>query len=444
MVQSITNETCNNLADKKRGPKTGIRLLTMGTADAKRDIHKIHLKNSSIRMALSGCFQCYFGEIHCTKCHKTTTSENASQFLGAEYDQREQFHYSNICYSNEQTDTTDTKNTSISKHLAKATIYPQYATLNSRKKTFIQCPYSIKNGVEPLAGAGFFYKDPKGQENSVYCFCCGNELRTWTFNESPYQVHRDWFFSCTYINSIDFLTAESDYQKKTLAVDTNNHYLMTPAAQALLTFNYSPIHIIEATNTLSMHHAKNSLTSQDILSYIIDFILPRDAMSDHPAQGATGYNNETFMTLESGNVISCSKDTSAENTPNNSRLDQAIAGATSNYQPKKASVCPSKQNPLPSCSGIDIHTQEQPKYLNYRYLYDRKKSFANWPSNNKPTTDSLAEAGFWYIDVEDCVRCFFCGGGLREWRANSDPKTEHLKWYPHCPYLITEVFNQPK
>ena len=35
----------------------------------------------------------------------------------------------------------------------------------------------------------------------------------------------------------------------------------------------------------------------------------------------------------------------------------------------------------------------------------------------------------------DCVRCFYCNGGLREWLKNDCPWTEHARYYPHCPHV---------
>ena len=38
--------------------------------------------------------------------------------------------------------------------------------------------------------------------------------------------------------------------------------------------------------------------------------------------------------------------------------------------------------------------------------------------------------------VGDSVRCYYCGGGLRNWEAGDDPWEEHAKWYPKCAHVI--------
>ena len=35
----------------------------------------------------------------------------------------------------------------------------------------------------------------------------------------------------------------------------------------------------------------------------------------------------------------------------------------------------------------------------------------------------------------DCVRCFYCGVGLKHWVTTDDVWTEHARWRPDCGYL---------
>ncbi|XP_046570869.1 baculoviral IAP repeat-containing protein 2-like isoform X2 [Haliotis rubra] len=47
----------------------------------------------------------------------------------------------------------------------------------------------------------------------------------------------------------------------------------------------------------------------------------------------------------------------------------------------------------------------------------------------------MVEAGFFYTGHGDSVKCFSCGGALRNWQADDDPWIEHARWFPRCPYL---------
>lgn len=38
--------------------------------------------------------------------------------------------------------------------------------------------------------------------------------------------------------------------------------------------------------------------------------------------------------------------------------------------------------------------------------------------------------------MEDCTRCFSCGGGLRNWLPGDDPIVEHARFFPECQYII--------
>ncbi|XP_060575412.1 baculoviral IAP repeat-containing protein 7-B-like [Ruditapes philippinarum] len=40
--------------------------------------------------------------------------------------------------------------------------------------------------------------------------------------------------------------------------------------------------------------------------------------------------------------------------------------------------------------------------------------------------------------MHDCVRCFSCGGGLRNWEYGDSPWEEHARWFPWCRFLIEE------
>jgi hypothetical protein len=47
----------------------------------------------------------------------------------------------------------------------------------------------------------------------------------------------------------------------------------------------------------------------------------------------------------------------------------------------------------------------------------------------------MAKAGFLFAGYQDYTRCFFCGGGLRNWEAGDDPWVEHARWFPQCAFV---------
>nr|XP_022293847.1 baculoviral IAP repeat-containing protein 7-A-like [Crassostrea virginica]XP_022293848.1 baculoviral IAP repeat-containing protein 7-A-like [Crassostrea virginica] len=79
---------------------------------------------------------------------------------------------------------------------------------------------------------------------------------------------------------------------------------------------------------------------------------------------------------------------------------------------------------------------ERPRYPTYSVLATRVSSFQHWPSCLTQTPRNLSTAGFFYLGHGDHVRCFYCGGGLRNWESGDDVWVEHARWFPKCPFLL--------
>lgn len=39
-------------------------------------------------------------------------------------------------------------------------------------------------------------------------------------------------------------------------------------------------------------------------------------------------------------------------------------------------------------------------------------------------------------ELDDLVRCFQCGVGLRNWDPEDEPWVEHARWMPLCPFVV--------
>ena len=63
----------------------------------------------------------------------------------------------------------------------------------------------------------------------------------------------------------------------------------------------------------------------------------------------------------------------------------------------------------------------------------------DWPSyKHRSDPEDFAVAGFFYIGTGDTVKCFYCGGGLKNWLFNDNPYHEHARFYPSCSYIINK------
>uniref|UniRef100_A0A0B7AYB5 RING-type domain-containing protein n=1 Tax=Arion vulgaris TaxID=1028688 RepID=A0A0B7AYB5_9EUPU len=78
---------------------------------------------------------------------------------------------------------------------------------------------------------------------------------------------------------------------------------------------------------------------------------------------------------------------------------------------------------------------ERPKYTDYAVVSRRFQSFESWPADHPIKKDDLIKSGLFFAGYGDCCRCFFCGGGLRNWEVEDDPFVEHARWFDKCSYI---------
>lgn len=76
-----------------------------------------------------------------------------------------------------------------------------------------------------------------------------------------------------------------------------------------------------------------------------------------------------------------------------------------------------------------------PDHPEYAIETARLRSFAEWPRTMKQKPKELSEAGFFYTGTGDRVKCFSCGGGLKDWDESDDPWEQHALWLSKCKYL---------
>ena len=55
------------------------------------------------------------------------------------------------------------------------------------------------------------------------------------------------------------------------------------------------------------------------------------------------------------------------------------------------------------------------------------------------TPKRLAEAGFIWTGYRDHAQCVFCHGVIGEWVKGDIPILEHLRFYPQCPFVRSNM-----
>lgn len=75
---------------------------------------------------------------------------------------------------------------------------------------------------------------------------------------------------------------------------------------------------------------------------------------------------------------------------------------------------------------------EHPTLPMFASMTKRMKTFKMWPPGIKQRPTELAEAGLYYTDVSDHVKCYHCGNGFTGWWPDDDPWEEHIRHFPNC------------
>ena len=78
-----------------------------------------------------------------------------------------------------------------------------------------------------------------------------------------------------------------------------------------------------------------------------------------------------------------------------------------------------------------------PHNTSMKYFSDRIKTFKKWPKQIKQTPQELAEAGFYYTQKGDTVRCFYCGLFLHKWEKEDNVISEHRRHGFTCKFIRT-------
>ncbi|XP_053398061.1 E3 ubiquitin-protein ligase XIAP-like [Mercenaria mercenaria] len=99
-----------------------------------------------------------------------------------------------------------------------------------------------------------------------------------------------------------------------------------------------------------------------------------------------------------------------------------------------------KQCSQSSDNDASTPRRRQHKYPDFESYHYRMDTFTGWTCSEIIEPCVLADAGFFYAvkGFSDCVRCFSCGGGLRNWEYGDGPWEEHARWFPECLFLLQQ------
>ncbi|OPL33707.1 hypothetical protein AM593_06314, partial [Mytilus galloprovincialis] len=279
----------------------------------------------------------------------------------------------------------------------------------TRLSTFATFPEINGVYVTRLAGAGFFYT---GNGDEVFCFNCHISYKNWKQHDSPVEIHSRLSPHCDFIrnnssNMKEYSTAGNNVRNEARRSASFNNTInnissfdMTTAEACQIPKNYSP----------SFNNTINNISSLDIT---------RAEAYQMPNNYST-YASNSLIRISQPHLSSLNNNALESNSQSLSQItttDRTIV-----------SQAPSK----PMTTGICI---DNPKYPKYAVKMSRLDSFKYWPTYLTQAPDEMASAGFFFTGNEDHCRCFFCGGGLRNWEPGDQPWVEHARWYQYCAFV---------
>ncbi|XP_017043252.1 death-associated inhibitor of apoptosis 1 [Drosophila ficusphila] len=252
----------------------------------------------------------------------------------------------------------------------------------ARLKTFINWPLEWLDKRQ-LAQTGMYYTNV---DDKVKCYFCGVEIGRWEQEDQPVPEHQRWSPNCPLL------------RRRT----TNNVPVNVEALDRILPpISYDICGANDATTTgveLREHaYAEGRIPMSQLIQSI-------------------GVNTANAAATVAG---------IANPPPMSSIATQASTVATQangDVQPE-------------SCRTQVGSGNYFPEYPEYAVESARLRTFEAWPRNLKQKPHQLAEAGFFYTGVGDRVRCFSCGGGLKDWDDNDEPWEQHALWLSQCRFV---------
>jgi len=326
-----------------------------------------------------------------------------------------------------------------------------------RISSYRNFPSHVNLFASSLSNAGFYFT---GSTDEVRCYACGVSYKNWTSRDNPVEIHRMLSPSCSHViglncsNGLNRDVSVSEL-KSTYCTPSNNDSAsnVDSAMRFPSTTNDSASNVDSAMCSTHLSHLNEQMNDgvhSSISSVSDNECLTTTSTATHQ-YGLDRENNRGKIRQNTQSPYNPCRNTeptsqhinierpdhgTLEHTQNNTSnknemVNTNFRSEASGYSSQSPSL---KRNTGAevSINGVNI---EKPKFPNYAPLQVRISSFQGWPSYLDQTPRDMAKAGFLYAGYQDYTRCFFCGGGLRNWEVGDDPWVEHARLFPKCIYL---------
>ncbi|XP_066586499.1 death-associated inhibitor of apoptosis 2 isoform X2 [Prorops nasuta] len=300
----------------------------------------------------------------------------------------------------------------------------------NRLRTFSDWPTTAVIDAGRVAKAGFYYT---GHAQEVQCFLCGEKVSEWNYGDQAIVRHRQVSPNCPFV--ID----SSSTCNVPLTSITNNATIPSSSSGAASSARHvvqgNSVNIIQRQNPSEDYTTYNQRL-QSFSTWPIPLIVSPERLA-----------KSGFYYLKQADMVECvfckgvltkwqdGDDPDREHVTHFPACDFYMHMYSENDMLLLGNVklVPGTTSGLNDL-GIQTHlAPRQPEHATYE---GRLRTFREWPEHLKQTPEMLAESGFYYVGIEDQVRCFHCDGGLRNWETTDDVWTEHAKYFPQCGFVV--------
>uniref|UniRef100_A0A182YTQ8 Uncharacterized protein n=1 Tax=Biomphalaria glabrata TaxID=6526 RepID=A0A182YTQ8_BIOGL len=357
-----------------------------------------------------------------------------------------------------------------------------------RIRTFSNYPQNAAKSAILLASDGFAYVgNGRDVDDSVICFFCESVKNKWQPLEDICEVHKQLSPNCSMVTHIncpniplkknhdsslfDKVFQIQKYHRNLNASENSIGIQDIEQDEEITAINRSNVPVssqgvLEHTSSLAAPPNQSSRADDSSQSLSSAFPSVRESPSNAVSSIPTSvFNNSTTRgntvlstannLVSDSSLVTVSTDTTVSLTdsaapstntavPSTDTAAGHSSATASTSNTVNQAVGNSSQNATkgnaggPTYSELGIVT-ERPKRFEYAVLLKQMETFTSWPRDHHLRPKELAEAGFYYAGYGDCARCFYCGGGLRNWEDEDDVWVEHARWFPKCAYIRQQM-----
>uniref|UniRef100_A0A2C9JNY1 RING-type domain-containing protein n=1 Tax=Biomphalaria glabrata TaxID=6526 RepID=A0A2C9JNY1_BIOGL len=328
----------------------------------------------------------------------------------------------------------------------------------NRLGTFATYPTSAAKSAVVLAQSGFAYTGTgRDGDDRVTCVFCQAVRSSWRPEEDVQEIHRSLSPNCSLVSGQNsgnvpiVYSSTRSFQELLNAASSTRGRESTPNRPENCHTEHRE-NALGATNLTESENTQSSLQQVEHLSQGNQEL--QHSINSSP-QSITN-NNRTHEAGQAASLTGGSQaDVNITPSSNGTSQREASPSATRNTTTNNSSTALNTNNsstaPItssnnstnahnntsangPTYSELGIVT-DRPKRPEYALKSERLKTYSNWPRDHRLQPSELADAGFFYAGYGDCARCFYCGGGLRNWDDEDDVWVEHARWFSKCSFI---------